>query len=88
MCIRDRLQLSPGLVTSLGIGEVPVGLQGTFSLWESAAALDDFAYGSVEHRRVIAETDRVRWYAEELFARFAVVEARGSLRGLDIDIVT
>lgn len=73
------LHASPGLLLALGIGEAPVGLQGTFSLWESAAALRDFAHGSPEHRAVIARTHEVGWYAEELFARFAVVSAVGSL---------
>lgn len=86
--VSARLHNSPGLVTSVGIGETPVGRQGTFSLWESAAALDDFAYGSSEHRRVVAQTRRVGWYAEELFARFAVVRAQGSLGGREIQIVT
>ena len=86
--VSDRLHGSAGLVTSLGIGEAPVGRQGTFSLWESTAALADFAYGSPEHRRVVARTRQVGWYSEELFARFAVVEARGSLGGRGIQIVT
>ena len=82
----DRLSTSAGLVASLGIGEAPVGLQGTFSLWESSSALSEFAYGSEEHQRAIKDTRRIGWYAEELFARFAVVEARGTLRGRGIDI--
>jgi len=86
--VSDRLHSSPGLMTSLGIGEAPVGRQGTFSLWESSAALAAFAYGSPEHRRVVAKTRQVGWYSEELFARFAVVEALGSLGGRGIQIVT
>ena len=37
------LKSAPGLVAAIGIGEAPIGLQGTFSLWESAAAIRDFA---------------------------------------------
>jgi hypothetical protein len=86
--VSARLHDSPGLLTSLGIGEAPLGRQGTFSLWESPAALADFAYGSPEHRRVVAQTRQVGWYSEELFARFAVVEALGCLGGKGIEIVT
>jgi hypothetical protein len=86
--VSARLRSSPGLLTSLGIGEAPFGRQGTFSLWESAAALAEFAYGSPEHRRVVAQTREVGWYSEELFARFAVVEAQGSFGGRGIHIVT
>ncbi|MFL6127570.1 MAG: monooxygenase [Mycobacteriales bacterium] len=73
----------PGLRLAVGIGEAPVGLQGTFSLWESARALRDFAYGGAPHREVVQRTDRERWYAEELFARFAVEDAAGSVDGRD-----
>ncbi len=71
-----------GLRAAVGIGEAPVGLQGTFSLWESAAALRDFARGDA-HAAVVARTEPQRWYAEELFARFAVVGGRGTLDGVD-----
>lgn len=73
----------PGLRLAVGIGEAPVGLQGTFSLWESAAALREFAYGGAAHRAVVERTERERWYAEELFARFAVEAAAGSVDGRD-----
>jgi heme-degrading monooxygenase HmoA len=86
--VSARLGRSPGLVASLGIGEAPVGRQGTFSLWDSSAALTAFAHRSPEHQRVIAQTRELGWYSEELFARFAVVEAVGSLRGLAVSIVT
>ena len=61
----------PGLRAAVGIGEAPVGLQGTFSLWDSAQALKDFARAPA-HAEVVARTEPERWYAEELFARFAV----------------
>ncbi|MCU0265161.1 MAG: monooxygenase [Actinomycetia bacterium] len=84
--VSSVLRASPGLLLALGIGEAPVGLQGTFSVWESAGALRDFAHGSPEHRRVIAQTHEVGWYAEELFARFAVVSAVGSLGVTHLDL--
>lgn len=67
------LHQSPGLIFSIGIGEAPIGLQGTFSLWESAGALRDFAYKNAPHRAVIEDTKRFDWYSEELFARFELV---------------
>jgi hypothetical protein len=75
------LRDAPGLRLSLGIGEAPVGLQGTFSLWDSQRALVDFAYRGAAHRDVVARTGPQRWYAEELFARFAVLDVQGSYRG-------
>ena len=70
-----------GLFLALGIGEAPLGLQGTFSLWQSADALNDFAYRRAAHRDVIDRTERERWYAEELFARFTVRSVRGTFGG-------
>jgi hypothetical protein len=73
------LKSAPGLVAAIGIGEAPIGLQGTFSLWESAAAIREFAYKGAAHQKAIADTSAYNWYSEELFARFAVREVRGSL---------
>ena len=72
---------SPGMRLAVGIGEAPVGLQGTFSLWESASALTDFAHRGPAHREAIRRTAEIGWYAEELFARFAVVSIEGTYDG-------
>lgn len=77
--VTTSLHNSPGLISAIGIGEAPIGLQGTFSLWESAQALRDFAYKGEAHTQVIADTKKYQWYSEELFARFAVLELRGTL---------
>lgn len=79
--VASALPAHPGLIWSTGIGEAPIGLQGTFSLWRDAAAMRDFAYGSRAHRRVIAQTRQTGWFAEELFARFAVQEVEGTVDG-------
>ena len=74
------LKSAQGLIAAIGIGEAPIGLQGTFSLWESAAAVKEFAYRGAAHQKAIADTDRYNWYSEELFARFAVVGLRGLIK--------
>src|SRR6185369_10994319 len=63
---------TPGMLAGFGVGEAPVGWQGTVSVWRDAADLTRFAYRQPEHRAVIERTPATRWYAEELFARFAV----------------
>ena len=73
------LHNSTGLITAIGIGEAPFGLQGTFSLWKSAAALRDFAYKGQAHQVAIKQTETIGWYSEELFARFEVLELRGEI---------
>lgn len=77
--VTASLKVAPGLITAIGIGEAPIGLQGTFSIWESPAALRSFAYGAQAHAQAIAATVIYKWYSEELFARFAVRDLRGSL---------
>ncbi len=77
--VTTSLHNSPGLISAIGIGEAPIGLQGTFSIWESAQALREFAYKGEAHTQVIADTKKYQWYSEELFARFAVLELRGCL---------
>jgi hypothetical protein len=81
--VQAELLRSPGLRASLAVGEAAMGLQGTFSLWDSSAALNAFAYEGSAHRAAIAETTRVGWYAEELFARFEVLGLEGTLHGRD-----
>ncbi|WP_305786292.1 monooxygenase [Symbioplanes lichenis] len=75
--VARELHAAPGLLARFGIGEAPVGWQGTVSVWRDAADLTAFAYRQPEHRAVIARTPAARWYAEDLFARFAVRAIHG-----------
>ncbi len=77
--VTKSLHSSPGLKAAIGIGEAPLGLQGTFSVWESGEAVRNFAYRGEAHKAAIAATHREEWYAEEMFSRFAVTKELGSL---------
>jgi hypothetical protein len=68
---------APGLLARFGVGEAPIGWQGTVSVWRSATDLIAFAYRQPEHRAVVDRTPVDRWYAEDLFARFAVRDIVG-----------
>jgi len=70
--VAKELHAAPGLLARFGVGEAPIGWQGTVSVWRTEADLTGFAYRQPEHRAVVARTPAARWYAEELFARFAV----------------
>ncbi|WP_052711118.1 hypothetical protein [Pseudofrankia sp. DC12] len=72
-----------GPTLAIGIGEAPIGLQGTFSVWPSLAAVRAFAYQRPAHAAVVRRTGEVGWYAEELFARFAVLAGHGTVDGRD-----
>ena len=75
-----------GLLLSTGIGEAPIGLQGTFSIWRDVAALRGFAQ-SAAHQQVVDRTSTTGWYSEELFARFSVQSAMGSFCQKSVDFL-
>lgn len=59
-----------GRLFSIGIGELPLIQQATFSLWKNTKKMTDFAYKSKFHSEVVQKTRKLGWYKEELFARF------------------
>ena len=77
--VTTSLHNSEGLIAAIGIGEAPIGLQGTFSVWASSEAVKNFAYRGEAHKAAIAATQREDWYAEEMFARFAITRSSGDL---------
>jgi len=77
--VAQSLHESSGLIHAIGIGEAPIGLQGTYSMWATADDLRNFAFKGEAHQKAISDTKRFHWYSEELFARFSVIEKRGSI---------
>ncbi|MFC0504474.1 monooxygenase [Micromonospora costi] len=75
--VAAALRTAPGLLARFGVGEAPLGWQGTVSVWRAPADLVAFAYRHPEHRSAITRTPTEGWYAEELFARFEVRDVVG-----------
>ena len=75
------LATAPGVQLAIGLGELPLVRQATFSVWESAEAMQQYAYRDARHREVIQLTRREGWYSEELFARFRVLSSQGTVDG-------
>jgi hypothetical protein len=73
---------APGLRVAIGIGEAPIGMQATFSIWDDERSMTQFAYRDAAHTDVISRTHSEGWYAEELFARFALVRTSGTIGGV------
>jgi heme-degrading monooxygenase HmoA len=70
-----------GVRAAIGLGELPIIRQATFSVWESAQKMQQYAYRDATHREVIKLTRQEKWYGEELFARFQVLRSEGTLDG-------
>ena len=81
--VEAHLHAQPGLLQAVGVGERPVGLLATFSLWRSAADIDAFAYEESAHHEVVRATRAGGWFSEELFARFRPYGSTGTWDGVD-----
>jgi hypothetical protein len=82
--VARELAGSPGLLTAMGIGEAPIGLQGTFSLWQTNQDLTNFVQKGHAHRNAIDSATNRGWYAEDLFARLGVIAASGRIGSLNL----
>ena len=67
------------LMYSKGIGEFPLLMQATFSLWSSADAMMNYAYKNPKHAEMVKKTRELQWYSEELFVRFEPYKVQGNL---------
>ena len=67
----------PGLRFAVGVGELPLIQQATFSLWDSGKQMLDYAYRRAHHAAVIQKTRELGWYKEEMFARFVPYRTEG-----------
>ena len=67
----------------IGLGERPWLRQVTFSIWPDAAAMARFARTSGPHARALQAARTQGWFAEELYARYAVLGGAGRWEGRD-----
>lgn len=65
----------------IGIGEVPLLHQITFSVWPNTAAMAGFARTNGPHAEAIRAVRDGNWFSEELYARFAILGEAGSWGG-------
>lgn len=79
--VANEMKSAEGLICSLGIGEVPWIKQATFSIWANIEQLQQFAYAQQHHTEVIRKTRAEKWYSEEMFVRFRIQAAGGTLQG-------
>ncbi|MEL7091893.1 MAG: spheroidene monooxygenase [Pseudomonadota bacterium] len=71
----------PNVIFKIGIGEVPMLHQITFSIWPGAAEMAAFARTNGPHAAAIKAVRDGAWFREELYARFAIVGDSGTWNG-------
>jgi len=81
--VNTELAQRPGLLAAIGLGEAPLLIQATFSLWANPRVVRGFAYSSPEHIAAMRRKDSEDWYSEELFARFQPLASYGTWDGRD-----
>jgi len=82
----NAMRIAPGFILSAGMGENPFFDQATFSIWEDAESVKNYAYKTFDHADVIKLTRAREWYKEELFARFSIVDSWGTLNGVSAEL--
>ncbi|MEO1139190.1 MAG: spheroidene monooxygenase [Pseudomonadota bacterium] len=65
----------------IGIGEVPLLHQVTFSIWPDTRDMAAFAREDGPHARAIKAVRNGNWFREELYARFDIISDRGTWEG-------
>lgn len=81
--ISRAIGADPNVIFKIGIGEVPLLHQVTFSIWPDAAGMAAFARADGPHARAIRAVREGHWFAEELYARFRIAGSEGSWGGID-----
>lgn len=72
----------PNVVFKIGIGEVPMLHQITFSIWPGTAEMAAFARANGPHAAAIRAVRDEGWFREELYARFAILGDTGTWGGV------
>jgi len=80
------LHAMAGMRLAVGIGEAPIGLQGTFTIWDGEQPLREFAHRRAAHVAAMRACGEGGWFAEELFARFRLDRLSGTFAGTDFGV--
>lgn len=71
---------APGCMLAMGLGEVPLVRQCTFSLWRDTAAMLQYAHQGA-HQTAIAAAYKHQFFSESLFVRMQVLQMAGVWKG-------
>lgn len=79
--VSDMIGDNPNVIFKIGIGEVPLIQQVTFSIWPDTESMIEFARGDGAHLRAIKAVRDGAWFKEELYARFRILGDTGTWGG-------
>ena len=74
------LEQSSGCIIAAGVGEAPFFRQATFTIWESQAAMDQYARQGA-HQNAIRASLSGHYFSESMFSRYIPFDADGSWKG-------
>ncbi len=80
--ISAKVGSDPNVIFKIGIGEVPMLHQVTFSIWPDEDSMAAFARRG-PHADAIRAVREEGWFNEELYARFRIAGATGTWQGRD-----
>ena len=80
--ISAKVGADPNVMFKIGIGEVPLLHQVTFSVWPDTATMAAFARRGPHADAIRAVRDE-GWFNEELYARFRLTGTSGTWQGHD-----
>jgi spheroidene monooxygenase len=78
----------PNVLFKIGIGELPLVRQATFSVWPDTASMAAFARADGPHASAIRAVREGNLFREELYARFRVDAVDGCWAGVTPDLTT
>lgn len=80
--ISKAIGQDPNVMFKIGIGELPLVRQATFSIWPDTRSMADFARSDGPHARAIRAVREGKLFREDLYARFRVDAVEGSWAGM------
>lgn len=72
----NAIKNAKGVLWFKGIGELPFIQQATFSIWENLESVTNFAYKDLNHSEIVKKTKKRKWYKEDLFSRFVIIDKK------------
>lgn len=76
--ISTKIGQNKDVLFKIGLGELPLRQQLTFSIWPDIKQMSEFAHQSDPHRSAIQKVRNGNWFKEELYARFNITAIDGS----------